>query len=167
MKLEIIAPVVLLIIAAVVLVRTQLLIPKLARKRFAEELIRRGWTEKVDPEDPEWKCIMTLAIEENQGPETIREDNDKIGPFRMRSKHTTKRTGKTLKVYRDTETNLHRYAAVGKKIEKHERRSSPFPLSSWKRYSYTLPEIWIGEARRIPARSPEVAFNWFNAAFSD
>jgi len=161
---EIVAPAVLIVIAVVVVVQTQLLSPILTRRRFAEEMVRRGWMERAEG-DSSFDDIMTLAIEENQGEETVREYDEKIGPFLVHSRFSTWRTGRALRIYCDPETNRHRCAAVGKKIERHESRSSPFPFSRWKRYSHTLPEIWFGEARRLPVRGPEVAFNWFTAEF--
>jgi hypothetical protein len=153
--MEIAAPVALVLFAAVVLIHTQWMAPRKARRRLAEILVSQGWT-TVRPEDePDWHEVMTLAVEETRGAVRSREYDESVGPMRFHVKRSEERTGKAPEVYRDGGADHPRYAALGIREERRVYRSF---LKSYRR-TYAGREIWIGEARRIPVDASQMVFS--------
>ncbi len=152
---EIAAPVALVLFAAVVLVHTYWIAPRRARRQLAASLAGQGWTTVEAENDPDWREVMTLAIEETQGAVRAREYDETIGPMSFHVKRIDQRSGRALEVYRDGGAAQPRYAALGIREERRETRS----FVERRRNTYVGREIWIGEARRIPVDRPELVFS--------
>ncbi len=158
---EIIAPAALVALGVVIIIYTQLIAPRRARRRICLSLTRRGWMRVPPDRDYTWTDIMTLAIEDQHGASQVREYDRTIGPFTVHVKRTENRSGKALDLYRDTGASQHRYAALGiRKETVLDSQRSRFPfLGSKKKKNYTSRELWIGEVRRIPVDKPEKVYN--------
>lgn len=161
MTLEIIAPIVLVVLAAVIVLYTQLIVPRGARRRITLSLTRRGWMKIPSNRDYAWTDIMLLAIEDQQGALQVREYDHPIGPFTVHRTRTEKRSGIALELYKDGGARHQRYAAVGvrKKTVDYSRRGRLSLLVDADKRSYIYRELWIGEVRRIPVDKPEKVHN--------
>ena len=159
--LEIIAPIAFLVLGAIIFIYTQMIAPRGARRRISQHLIGRGWTSVPPDRDYAWTDIMTLAVEDEHGASRSTEYDRTIGPFTVHAKRTEKRSGKALELYRDAGASQHRYAALGICYETilNSQQSWFLFLSSKKKTSHSLRELWIGEARRIPVEEPEKVYD--------
>jgi hypothetical protein len=152
---ELLAPVAVVLFAAVVLVHTQWLAPRRARRRLFASLASQGWTAVPPESESDWPAILTLAIEEAQGSFRAREWDETVGPATFHVKRTEKRSGRALEVYRDAAAARARYAAVGTR----EKRTVSRSFANRRQGGSVAREIWIGEARPIPVDQPQMVFS--------
>ena len=153
MKLEIVAPIALMCLAAVVLVYKQVIAPRRGRRMVAAALGREGWLPVGPGEAPGWPAVMRLAVERAAGKERDVEYDEKAGPFTLHVRRQEERTGRPLALYRDGGADG-RYAAVAV----HEERTRSRTAARADRHHYTEHEFWIGEARMLRVAAPVAAF---------
>ncbi len=154
MQPEIVAPIVLVCLAVVVIVYTQVIGPRRNRRAVAAVLGREGWLRVGPGEAPGWPAIMELAVERAEGRERDVEYDEKTGPFTSHVRRREQRAGKPLEIYRDGGAAAARYAAVAVL----EERTSTRTAMRHDRHTYAGREIWIGEARELPVHAPMAAF---------
>jgi len=164
--LEIVAPVVLVATAVVVVLWTQVLAPRRARRAVARTLAARGWATADSEAEPAFAPVMALAVAGTSGAQRTDRHDERFGPLTVPFESRETRRGRTLSLHRHERSRRPRYAACGLRATRSVSRAGGLLPGSRTRAS-DAPELWIGEAVRWAVAEPQLVFSATAEAFGD
>lgn len=148
-----------LVAAVAIAVASQVIGPSKLRRRFTEEMARRGWTAVTPGVDEDWEKLAGLAVHAAIGPEARFEY---AVPGRLTDEKGTiarRQSAVPAAAFRDPGGRHPRFAAAGSRMQVERHRYQVAGLSSGSASWSKAHELWVGEARLLPVSEPGIVFS--------